>query len=212
MKRLISAAAALVIVFMAATAANGQVGKSLGIVDPNVAAEKDLLGLPHMTPAIVKGMMEKRPFMSVTDLNAFLLTQSLTAPQLNEFFGKTFVHVNLNTGTRDEIMLIPGAGARMAREFAEYRPWKTFAQFDKEIGKYVGANETARLAQYVFIPVNLNTATDADIQSIPGAGARMVREFKEYRPWKTKEQFEKEIGKYVGATEVARLWRYVTIN
>ena len=100
----------------------------------------------------------------------------------------------------------------MAREFAEYRPWKTFAQFDKEIGKYVGADETARLAQYVFIPVNLNTATDADILSIPGAGARMVREFKEYRPWKTKEQFEKEIGKYVGAKEAARLWRYVTID
>ena len=100
----------------------------------------------------------------------------------------------------------------MAHEFAEYRPWKTFAQFDKEIGKYVGPQETARLAQYVFIPVNLNTASDEDILSIPGAGPRMVREFKEYRPWKTKEQFEKEIGKYVGAKETARLWRYVTIE
>jgi hypothetical protein len=26
-------------------------------------------------------------------------------------------------------------------EFAEYRPWKTWAQFDKEIGKYVGQPE-----------------------------------------------------------------------
>ncbi len=67
----------------------------------------------------------------------------------------------------------------------------------------MGQPETDRLKQYVFIPVNLNTATDADIMSIPGAGARMVREFKEYRPWKTKEQFEKEIGEYVGAKEVA---------
>ena len=215
MKRLISAAATIVVLFVVATPVNGQVGKSLGVIDPNVAAEKDLLALPHMTPAIVKSIMEKRslsPFMSITDLNAFLLTQSLTPQQLNEFYGKAFVHVNLNTGTREEILLIPGAGARMVREFMEYRPWKTFAQFDKEIGKYVGADETARLAQYVFIPVNLNTATDADILSIPGAGARMVREFKEYRPWKTKEQFEKEIGKYVGAKETARLWRYVTIN
>jgi DNA uptake protein ComE-like DNA-binding protein len=215
MKRLISAAVTFVVLFVVATTVNGQVGKSLGIIDPNVAVEKDLLALPHMTPAIVKSIMEKRslgPFMSITDLNAFLLTQSLTPQQLNEFYGKAFVHVNLNTGTREEILLIPGAGARMVREFMEYRPWKTFAQFDKEIGKYVGADETARLAQYVFIPVNLNTATDADILSIPGAGARMVREFKEYRPWKTKEQFEKEIGKYVGAKETARLWRYVTIN
>jgi DNA uptake protein ComE-like DNA-binding protein len=191
-------------------ALNAQVAK--GLVDPNVAAEKDLLALPNMTPAIVKAMMAKRPFMSVTALNAFLLGEKLTAEQVTAFYGKAFVHVNLNTGTREEILLIPGAGARMAREFVEYRPWKTWAQFDKEIGKYVGQAETDRLKQYTFIPINLNTATDEDILSIPGAGARMVREFKEYRPWKTKEQFDKEIGKYVGATETGRLWRYVTIQ
>ena len=141
-----------------------------------------------------------------------LLDANSAPEQAADFYRKAFVHVNLNTGTKDEIMLIPGAGARMVREFAEYRPWKTWGQFDKEIGKYVGQPETDRLKQYVFIPVNLNTATDDQILSIPGAGARMVREFKEYRPWKTKEQFEKEIGKYVNAREVARLWRYVVID
>ena len=100
----------------------------------------------------------------------------------------------------------------MAREFAEYRPWKTWAQFDKEIGKYVGADATNKLKQYCFIPLDLNTATDEDILSIPGAGNRMAREFKEYRPWKTKAQFDKEIGKYVGPKETARLWRYVVIQ
>jgi DNA uptake protein ComE-like DNA-binding protein len=190
---------------------NAQVGKGT-IVDVNTAVEKDLLTLPHMTPAIVKGVVEKRPFGSIVELNTFLTGQGLTPAQVTEFYGKAFIHVNLNTGTRDEILLIPGAGARMVREFAEYRPWKTWAQFDKEISRYVGQPETDRLKQYVFIPVNLNTASDADILSIPGAGARMVREFKEYRPWKTQQQFEKEIGKYVGAKEVARLWRYVVIQ
>ena len=187
-----------------------QVGK--GLIDPNVAGEKELLALPHMSPAIVKGLTEKRPFMSVLDLNTFLLGQKLTPDQATEFYRKAFVQINLNTGAREEIVLIPGAAARMAREFAEYRPWKAWAQFDKEIGKYVGQAETDRLKQYVFIPVNLNSATDEDILSIPGAGPRMVREFKEYRPWKSKEQFDKEIGKYVGAQETARLWRYVVIQ
>jgi DNA uptake protein ComE-like DNA-binding protein len=191
--------------------AHAQVGKG-SIVDVNTAAEKDLLALPQMTPAIVKGIIEKRPFASIVELNAYLTSQSLTTAQLNELYGKAFIHMNLNTGTKEEILLIPGAGNRMVREFAEYRPWKTWGQFDKEIGKYVGQAETDRLKQYVFIPVNLNTATDEDILSIPGAGPRMVREFKEYRPWKTKEQFEKEIGKYVGAKETARLWRYVVIQ
>lgn len=193
-----------------AATVHAQVGK--GLLDANVAGEKDLLALPHMTPAVVKGMLDRRPFMSITELNSVLLSQKLTQEQATEIYRKAFLHVNLNTGTREEILLIPGAGARMAREFDEYRPWRNWAQFDKEISKYVGQQETDRLKQYVFIPVNLNTATDEDILSIPGAGQRMVREFKEYRPWKTKTQFEKEIGKYVGAKEVARLWRYVVIQ
>ena len=183
-----------------------------GLLDLNTAPEKELASLPHMTPAIVKGLLEKRPFATIIEANAYLTSQSMTAAQTAEIYRKAFVHVNLNTGSGEEIMLIPGAGKRMVREFAEYRPWKSWAQFDKEISKYVGQPETDRLKQYVFIPINLNTASDEDILSIPGAGRRMVREFKEYRPWKTKEQFEKEIGKYVGAGEVARLWRYVVIQ
>ncbi len=201
----------VVLAFSLGAAVDGQVGKG-AISDANTAIEKDLLSLPHMTPAIVKGLLEKRPFASVVELNAFLTSQSLTPAQLTELYGKTFIHVNLDTGTPEEILLIPGAGKRMVHEFAEYRPWKTWSQFDKEISKYVGQPETDRLKQYVFIPVNLNTATDEDILSIPGAGKRMVHEFKEYRPWKTKAQFEKEIGKYVDAKEVARLWRYVVIQ
>jgi DNA uptake protein ComE-like DNA-binding protein len=62
------------------------------------------------------------------------------------------------------------------------------------------------------VPVNLNTGSDEDILSIPGAGKRMLREFKEYRPYTNIEQFRKEIGKYVDKKEVARLERYVTLN
>ena len=207
----IMAAAVLALSAMVATAA-AQVGKSLGVVDANTAPEKDLLAMPHMTPAIVKGLLEKRPFASISDLNAYLLSQKLTQEQANEFYGKAFVHINLNTATAQEILLVPGAGKRMAHEFEEYRPWRNWAQFEKEIGKYVNQQEVARLAQYAFIPINLNTATDADILSIPGAGNRMLREFKEYRPWKSMAQFDKEIGKYVDQKEVRRLARYVVIQ
>ena len=211
-KTWIGAIGALACATLVTASLHGQVGKSLGVVDANAAPEADLLKMPHMTAAIVKGLIAKRNFGSITDLNAYLLGAGLTQPQAMEFYTRAFIHVNLNTGTREEILLMPGAGARMVREFAEYRPWTSFAQFDKEIGKYVGQEATDKLKQYVFIPVDLNTAGDADILSIPGAGNRMVREFKEYRPWKTKEQFEKEIGKYVGANEVARLWRFVVIQ
>jgi DNA uptake protein ComE-like DNA-binding protein len=62
------------------------------------------------------------------------------------------------------------------------------------------------------VPISLNRATDAEILSIPGVGQRMLREFKEYRPYTSMEQFRREIGKYVSKQEVARLERYVTLN
>jgi DNA uptake protein ComE-like DNA-binding protein len=209
----VGAAGALAAVLMLVTApVLAQVGKSLGVVDANTATEQALLAAPNMTPPIVKALISARPFNSVVDLNKFLLSQKLTQGQAAQFYGKAFVHVNLNTATAEEIMLIPGAGKRMAHEFEEYRPWRNYSQFQKEIGKYVNQDEVARLAQYTFIPININTASDADIQTIPGVGARMLHEFKEYRPWKSIEHFNKEIGKYVDAKEVRRLGRYVVIQ
>jgi DNA uptake protein ComE-like DNA-binding protein len=202
----------LMVLALSLVPARAQVGKSLGVVDANTASEADLAKMPRMTPASAKALVGVRPFKSITELNTFLIGQGLTQEQAMEFYQKAFVHINLNTATPEEILLVPGAGKRMVREFAEYRPWKSWAQFDKEIGKYVGADGAAKLAQYCFIPVNLNTATDEDILSIPGAGSRMVREFKEYRPWKSWAQFDKEISKYVGQKETDRLKRYVVIE
>jgi DNA uptake protein ComE-like DNA-binding protein len=187
-----------------------QVGQSQ-LVNPDMASEKELLALPHMNAALVKSILEQRPFLNMADLNA-LLSKTLSKEQLAELYGKMFVQINLNTAAPTEILLIPGVGNRMLREFQEYRPYKTIAQFRKEIGKYVDQKEVARLEQYVFVPVNLNSASDEDILSIPGAGKRMLREFKEYRPYTNMEQFRKEIGKYVDKKEVARLERYVTLN
>ena len=63
-----------------------------------------------------------------------------------------------------------------------------------------------------IVPININTATDAEILAIPGMGPRMLREFKEYRPYTSIEQFRREIGKYVDKAEVARLEKYIVIK
>lgn len=187
-----------------------QVGKPVTIADANMATEKELSGMPHMTPALVKGIVDKRPFLRMADLDAYL-APALSAEQRKEVYGRLFVHLNLNTCTREEILMIPNAGNRMVREFFEYRPYKALAQFHREIDKYVDDAELARLEQYVFVPIDLNSASDADILTIPGSGPRLLHEFKEYRPYKSMEQFRREMRKYWDAREVARLERYVTI-
>lgn len=207
----ISTLSSIILVLALWGATSAQVGRSEGLVNPDLASEKELLAMPHLNATIVKGIMERRPFHKITDLNS-LLAQSLSKGQLAELYGKMFVQINLNTATDEEILMIPGTGKRMLREFLEYRPYKTLAQFHKEIGKYVNDKELTRLEQYVFVPINLNTGSDEDILSIPGTGKRMLREFKEYRPYTNIDQFRKEIGKYVDKKEVARLERYVTLN
>jgi DNA uptake protein ComE-like DNA-binding protein len=206
-----AAVAATVCLGVAAAPASAQVGKSVTIVDANAATEAQLSAVPQLTPALVKSIVTRRPFPSITELDA-LLGQTLSQEQRSAVYGRVFVHLNLNTATREQILLIPNAGPRMVREFQEYRPYKALAQFHREIGKYVDDKELARLEQYVFVPIDLNTASDVDIQTIPGVGARLLREFKEYRPYKAMEQFRREIGKYVDEKEVARMERYVTIN
>jgi len=211
LRQLVRAAVACTAMALAGSNAFAQVGKAVTIVDANFATEMELSALPNMTPALVKDVLAARPFPSITELDA-LLAKSLQRPQITELYGKLFVHLNLNTATREQILLIPNAGQRMVREFQEYRPYKSLAVFHREIGKYVDATELARLEQYVFVPIGLNAASDADIQTIPGLGPRMLREFKEYRPYKAIDQFRREIGKYVDNKEVARLERYVVVD
>ena len=209
--RLVQAAIMTSAVFAGASPAVAQVGKSVTIIDANIASDKELAAMPHLNAALVKAIVDARPFPSITELDA-LLAKSLKREQITELYGRLFVHLNLNTATREQILLIPNAGPRMAHEFEEYRPYKALAQFHREIDKYVDDKELARLEQYVFVPIDLNSASDADILTIPGLGNRMLHEFKEYRPYKAIEQFRREIGKYVDKKEVARLERYVTIN
>jgi len=60
--------------------------------------------------------------------------------------------------------------------------------------------------------LNLNTVAEDQLMStIPGFSNRMVREFMEYRPYISIQQFRKEIGKYVDADQVAMYEQYVYV-
>ena len=190
---------------------SAQVGDSAGVLNPNLAGADELSALPHLTAEIVDGVIQRRPFLDMTQLDGYL-GEVLSTDQRSELYVRLFVPVNLNTATREEILLVPGVGDRMAHEFEEYRPYRALPQFRREIGKYVDDDEVARFERYVFVPIDLNTAGDEDILRIPGVGRRMLHEFKEYRPYRAIEQFRREIGKYVDDDEIARLERYVVVR
>ena len=201
--------AALLSLFVAGSL-SAQVGKSVTVKDANTAAEAEIAAMPHMNAALAKELVAARPFVTTAAYDAFLAPK-LSKEQRTALYPRLFVHINLNSATNEEIMLVPGMGPRFLREFNEYRPYKSLAQFRREMGKYTNAEEVARMEQYVFVPMDLNTASDEDFNTIPGFGPRMLREFREYRPYKTIEQFRREMGKYVSEKEVGRMERYVFI-
>ena len=194
-----------------ATVVEAQVGQNMGVLNPNTATEAELAALPHMNAATADSVIAGRPFTDMLEVNA-LVGDSLAEAQQDELYARLFLPLNLNATTEEEILLVPGVGNRMAHEFDEYHPYTHMAEFRREIGKYVDDEEVARLEQFVFVPIDLNTASDEDILTIPNLGNRMLREFKEYRPYNRIEQFRREIGKYVDDDEVARLERYVEIR
>lgn len=139
-----------------------QMGRRQRVLDSNIASEKELLALPHLDAGLVRGILDRRPFLKMADLDAFLRS-SLSDQQRTDLYRRMFVALNLNTASEQEILLIPGIGERMLGEFLEYRPYRVLAQFRREIGKYVDDEEVARLERCVT-PARRNGGRQ------PGAG------------------------------------------
>ena len=177
------------------------------VLNANLATKAELSDLGLISP-VVDQILENRPFLSMKDFDGVMGDVESKA----ELYQKLFVPMNLNTTAEADFKMIPGVGDRMAHEFEEYRPYTSIAQFRREIGKYVDEDEVARYEQYVFVPVELNTASEEDIKALPGVGDRMAHEFEEYRPYTSMEQFRREIGKYVDDKELARLERLVYLK
>ena len=209
--RVLQTIAALALTLGVASVTQAQVGNNSGVLNPNLASADEMAALPHMTLGLANAIIEHRPHLTMLPLNE-MISQHLSDEQRAELYTQLFVPINLNTASEEEILLVPGVGSRMAHEFDEYRPYRALAQFRREIGKYVDDEQVAAYEQYVFVPIDLNSASDEDILSIPGVGNRMLHEFKEYRPYRSIEQFRREIGKYVDDDEVARMERYVYVG
>ena len=201
----------LLVTVLGWSAAQAQLGNNDSVLNPNLADEGELAGVAHLDAGLVDSIVDGRPFASTLELDT-LLSGSLSDEQRADVYGELFIPLNLNTASGDEIMLIPGMNNRMTHEFEEYRPYTSLDQFRQEIGKYVDEDEVARLERYVFIPLNLNSATRDDFATVPGASNRMVREFLEYQPYSDMDHFRREIGKYVDEAEVARFERYMTLD
>lgn len=121
-----------------------------GLLDANTASSEELSAVSGLDDSAVATILDGRPYATIGDLDA-ALSASMSEEELEALYGGLFVPINLNTASRDNILLIPGVGRRMAHEFEEYRPYSSMEQFRREMAKYVDDDEVARLEMYVTL-------------------------------------------------------------
>jgi DNA uptake protein ComE-like DNA-binding protein len=118
-----------------------------------------------------------------------------------------------NSATKEQLAAVPGMTAAAADAIVAGRPYQDMLAVDQVLAKSIPSADTRKTVYAkVWKPIDLNTAKGDEILLIPGIGKRMQHEFEEYRPYKSMDQFRREIGKYVDKAEVARLEQYVTIR
>lgn len=121
--------------------------------------------------------------------------------------------VDLNEAPAAALQAVEGLGGEAVAALTSGQPFENMLAVDALLAEQ-GMDETQREELYrrVWIPIDLNNASEEEILLIPGVGDRMAHEFDEYRPYEGMERFRAEIGKYVDEAEVARLERYVEIR
>lgn len=118
-----------------------------------------------------------------------------------------------NSATKEQLAAVPGMTAAAADAIVAGRPYQDMIAVDNALAKSIPSADTRKTVYAkVWKPIDLNTAKGEEILLIPGIGKRMQHEFEEYRPYKSIDQFRREIGKYVDKAEVARLEQYVTLR
>jgi DNA uptake protein ComE-like DNA-binding protein len=116
-----------------------------------------------------------------------------------------------NTAAREQLVAISQLDAARVDAIIAGRPYTDMVGVDRVLSS-MSESDRDLVYAHLWMPIDLNTATDEQILLIPGIGDRMLHEFKEYRPYTNIEQFRREMGKYVDETEIARMERYVTIR
>ncbi len=139
---------------------------------------------------------------------AFLVVASLAGAA----HAQEQTRLNANSATTEQLKAVSSLTQAQVAAILAKRPFADTAAYDATVGSGLTAEQKKELYARIFVPIDLNKAPREQVMLIPGMTSRMAHEFEEYRPYSSLDQFNKEIGKYVDAAEVARLRSYVELK
>ena len=124
------------------------------------------------------------------------------------FAAETPQRIDINNASQEAIETLPGVGPKLAKEIIAARPFRTFSDLDKVSG--IGPKKLEQLRGRIVIApmrpqsaaslrpttnqvvkVNLNTATQAELEKLPGIGPKRAEAIIAARPFKQFEDLRK---------------------
>ena len=119
--------------------------------------------------------------------------------------------LDANTATAEDLAAVEGVSPELADAIVAGQPYASVTDLNAMLMETLSEDEAQAVLVNVFVPINLNTASEEEIRLVPGMTDKMVHEFEEYRPYADMGVFDREIGKYVDEEEVTRFRQYVTL-
>ena len=89
---------------------------------------------------------------------------------------------NPNLAGAEELGALPHMSAALVDAIMEQRPLLGSEALNAVVSQHLSAEQAEELYVEMFVPINLNTASEPEILLVPGVGDRMAHEFDEYRP------------------------------
>ncbi|MEZ4631650.1 MAG: helix-hairpin-helix domain-containing protein [Deinococcales bacterium] len=137
--------------------------------------------------------------------------------------------LDLNSASDEELLAVPGIGEKILDEIHEYRPFSSMDHFKTELGKYLDEADIEALEAYLTVnvpcmedmtaddmgaadKVDVNSASEEELLTIPGVGPKIADEIMEYRPFSSMDHFKTELGKYLDEADLEALEAYIIIG
>jgi DNA uptake protein ComE-like DNA-binding protein len=185
----------------------------------NSATVEQFQAVPGAGDRMTREFAEYQPYTSIGQFRGEI-GKYVSPEEVAAFEAYLFVPVDPDQADADTLQQLPGVTADVANTLISGRPYGSAQAFLEALGKLAPAELATAAGTFLapdagpvatWIRYNLNTASNAQFQGIPGAGERMSHEFEEYRPYTSIAQFRGEIGKYVSPEEVAAFERYLFV-
>ncbi|MBX3086225.1 MAG: hypothetical protein KF716_31605 [Anaerolineae bacterium] len=201
----------------------------------NTVTAEQLLTIPDFNNRMVREFMEYRPYISISQYRKEI-GKYVGADQVAAWEKFIYVPIQIDSSDAETLKQIPGVTDDIAAALIAARPFNTYDVFLSKLATSLTADQVEYAKNYLdgydmsaeatpaataeateaaavqsFTLFNLNSVSADELLTIPDFNNRMVREFMEYRPYISISQFRKEIGKYVGADQVAAWEKYVYV-